>query len=219
MSFWPVLYFGLLVPSIFVLPSFDRGAIAFALAGPLALAVAVMFFSSVRIDLGSLKSILTSLLAPAVALAVYVLRGIASIQSLSFSDNSSFQTSGDYGPNQVSLILALGGLAAIYLVFVEKKMIYRVTISRLEPVAVGSIGAHFFPLRHLDHRRGRACGRYIISSAIPAAGSGSSLPASYSACWRILLFFLFWIDSPGMQSSPATPILEAPAGLKWFRLT
>jgi hypothetical protein len=122
---WPVFYFVLLLPSIFTMPYFDREAIAFNLAGPFALAVAVMFFSMIRIDLDVFKRVMIAMLAPTVALGVYVLSGIVSIQNIAFSNNSNFQTSGDYGPNQVSIILALGALAAIYYALVEHRLFYR----------------------------------------------------------------------------------------------
>jgi O-antigen ligase len=122
---WPILYFVLLLPSILVMPSFDREEVAFSLAGPFALAVAVMLFSIVRIGLGGFKEIMVSLLAPAVALAAYVLRGITTNGNILFLNSSNSRASGDFGPNQVAMILALGGLAAIYYALLERKHLYR----------------------------------------------------------------------------------------------
>ena len=123
---WPIVYFALLVPSVFVLPYFDRQAIAFNLAGPFALAIAVMLFSFVHINLVHFKYILISILAPTVALAVYVLIGIVTDSNIFFGSSSNFQASGDYGPNQVSIILALGALVAIYYAVVEDNLPYRI---------------------------------------------------------------------------------------------
>jgi O-antigen ligase len=122
---WPFFYFVFLLPSILIIPYFDREAIAFNLAGPFALAIAVMFFGMVRIDLKNFKNILIAMLAPTIALATYVLGKIVTSQNIVFGTGSNLQTSGDFGPNQVSTILALGGLAAIYYALVENNLLYR----------------------------------------------------------------------------------------------
>jgi O-antigen ligase len=75
--------------------------------------------------LNNLKYILISLLAPTVALAVIVFGKIVTSQNIFFGTSSNLQTSGDYGPNQVSVILGLGGLAAIYYALVERNLLYR----------------------------------------------------------------------------------------------
>lgn len=122
---WPVAYFILLLPSLAVMPYFDREAIAFNLAGPLALAVACMFFSVVRLDQAALKRTLIMILAPTMSLGIFVLGKIASYQEITVGSSSNFQLSGDYGPNQVSVALALGALAGLYLVFHETRPFYR----------------------------------------------------------------------------------------------
>ena len=122
---WPVIYFTLLIQGIFIMPFFDRQEIAFNLAGPLALALAVVFFSMLRIDQAVFKKILVALLAPTTTLATYVLGNILVSTNIIFGRSSNSQTSGDFGPNQVSVILAAGAFAAVYFALLESNRLYK----------------------------------------------------------------------------------------------
>ncbi|MDD2922524.1 MAG: O-antigen ligase family protein [Anaerolineales bacterium] len=124
-SKWSIWYFLLLTPSILVMPSFDREAISYNLAGPLALAIAVVFFSVQTITPNQLRGILIALLAPAAGLGGLAFLGIATADTLKFVAASSFQTAADIGPNQVSAVLSLGSLAAFYYALIERKIFYR----------------------------------------------------------------------------------------------
>ncbi|MCE9644898.1 MAG: O-antigen ligase family protein [Chloroflexi bacterium] len=124
-SKWPIWYFLLLTPSILVMPFFDREAISFNLAGPLALAIANLFFSTQTISLDQLRNFLVAILAPAVGLGGLVFFGIVTTESINFSLGSNFQASADFGPNQVSSIIAIGALVALYFVFIEQRTLYR----------------------------------------------------------------------------------------------
>jgi len=108
----PLFYFIFLVPSIFVMPSFDRSQIAFNLSGPLALAIGTMFFSGAVLTRDHLKNLLLLMLAPIVSLGILVALGIVTADVLTFAQGSLFSTSAEIGPNQVSSVLGLGALAA-----------------------------------------------------------------------------------------------------------
>lgn len=118
---WPVLYFVLLLPSIFLLPLFDRQTISFFLSGPFLLAVSVMFFSSVKIGLDQLKRMIVAVLGPTVGIAFLALFTTFTVNELVFATESNFTTSGGFGPVQVSLQLGFGALLAFYYATLEKE--------------------------------------------------------------------------------------------------
>jgi len=115
----PLIYFVLLLPSLLLLPYFDREQIAFTLAGPLALAVAAMFFSTVSLNREQLKKLLLAVLAPTISLGVMAYLGILSVSEIEFVAASLRATSANIGPNQVSSILGLGALVAFLYVTLE----------------------------------------------------------------------------------------------------
>lgn len=113
----PLVYFALLLPSAALTvanlgPASARGLLSFNLAGPFALAIACFYFQQVRQTWGDLQATLTALLAPIVAMAGGCLFGILSVEEIQFTTESNFDTSGGYGPNQVSSTLGLGMFAA-----------------------------------------------------------------------------------------------------------
>ena len=128
LSKWPVVYFVLLLPAILVMPDFNREAISFNLAGPFTLAVATIFFSTVVIDLEHFKRILVYIIAPIVSLGILFVGKIVTTEDIVFGTGSNFQTSADYGPNQVSLILSLGAFSAICYFLIEKSTFHRILI-------------------------------------------------------------------------------------------
>lgn len=115
---WPLLYFALLVPSILVLPEFDREAVAFNLSGPLTLALATVFFSTQKLSIPQLKKILLAILAPCVGLC-----SMASVLSLSVDAFEVHGKAGSAGfpPNQVSSMLGLGGIVAFLYLVLERR--------------------------------------------------------------------------------------------------
>lgn len=120
----PLLYLVLLLPSIFVLPVFDRIGISFNLSGPLCLAVAAMFFSTVKLSRAQTARLFIAMLVPIVGVALLATSGTLAHEYLTI-DESSKITSAGYGPNQVSSILGLGGmLTCLYaIIYREKKLI------------------------------------------------------------------------------------------------
>lgn len=119
---WPITYFILLLPSIFLLPFFDRQIISFYLSGPLLLAVSTMYFSAVYINRDQIKKILLAILGPTVGMGFLALYStLTNVDILSFGTQSNFVTSGGFGPVQVSAQLGLGALLAFYYFVSEKK--------------------------------------------------------------------------------------------------
>jgi len=112
---WGIIYFVLLIPSVFLLPGFDREEIAFNLAGPFALAMAVTFFSDYPIYKRNIKNSLLAFVGPSVGLGFLAFLGIVSTSSLVFTTSSLRATSAGIGPNQVSSSLGLGVVSAFFL--------------------------------------------------------------------------------------------------------
>ncbi len=117
----PLFYFLLLLPSIMALPAFDREGIAFNLSGPFSLALAVMFFSTVKLTLVDLKRILIAVLAPIVGLGFLATYLTFSAESIRFTGASIRATSAGFGPNQVCAILGLGAFVAFLFLFVDRR--------------------------------------------------------------------------------------------------
>jgi O-antigen ligase/polysaccharide polymerase Wzy-like membrane protein len=117
-----LLYLGLLMPSAGLTleqlgPFLARDAISFNLSGPLSLAVAVLFFSSIRADAIDLRATVSALLAPTVGVLTMCSVSTLTASSIRFYAESNYVTSGGFGPNQVSAVLGLGALLSLLLAF------------------------------------------------------------------------------------------------------
>ncbi len=126
-----ILYAAFLIPSVFVTITSERwedarSMLSFNMTGPITLAVAVMFFASVRLTPSQLRWVMISVLAPVMAIATvaaYSLQLVLQDPEFAFYGGASNSaTSGGFGPNQVSAALGLGILAVIaYLMLGVKK--------------------------------------------------------------------------------------------------
>lgn len=123
----PLIYLAALMPSIVI--AFQqinsalgvREALSFNLSGPISLALAVMFFRQMTVHKAELTTILWALVIPVAGIATRTLYSIATANKIDFTSESNFQTSGGFGPNQVSAALSLGALAAVLLVSLERR--------------------------------------------------------------------------------------------------
>ncbi len=104
-------YFLLLLPSLIMLPAFDRRAISFNLSGPFALAMSALFLSSLRFPPRTLARLFLTMLAPILGFAF-----LASFSTVTADHEIDFYASkvaaGGLGNNQASSILGLGALLA-----------------------------------------------------------------------------------------------------------
>lgn len=107
-----------------------RELIAFALSGPIALATFVMVTSQVNIARWLYRRVLWVILVSAIGpltIAVSDLKAdLAAQQTITFSKQSNFATSGGFGPVQVSAALSIGMMAAIVLIVIERDRIARI---------------------------------------------------------------------------------------------
>lgn len=111
-------YFVLLLPSLLLTLSELSGRAArvqvtFYLMGPLGLAAAAWFFSTLDIDPAGFRRFVLAFLAPVTGVASIAIYSTATAEQLRFRAGSNFVTSGGFGPNQVSSALGLAALLVV----------------------------------------------------------------------------------------------------------
>lgn len=115
------LFLLLLVPGILISAmSFDletdvRKAISFYISGPLCLGISSMYCCQRSITATRLKAVISAFSLPLIALLVYLYLYTPNVKAVIVGTQSNFETSGGFGPNQVSTILGLG----IFVFFVQ----------------------------------------------------------------------------------------------------
>jgi hypothetical protein len=92
-----------------------RKAIAFNISGPVCLGISSIYCFQRKITFDRLKGVLTSFSLPLIAIVVYLFLYTPSVRDVVTGTQSNFETSGGFGPNQVSTILGLG----IFVFFVQ----------------------------------------------------------------------------------------------------
>ncbi len=85
-----------------------RKAIAFNISGPVCLGVSSIYCYQRKISFDRLKDVITSFALPLVCMLVYLFLYTPSVKDVITGTQSSFETSGGFGPNQVSTLLGLG---------------------------------------------------------------------------------------------------------------
>lgn len=112
---WPYwIFIILLVPGIIlstVTLSYEtnlRKAIAFNISGPVCLGIAAIYCFGRKITMKQMLGLLTAFAMPVVAMVTYLFFYTPSIRDVVTGTQSNFETSGGFGPNQVSTILGLG---------------------------------------------------------------------------------------------------------------
>jgi hypothetical protein len=122
-----LIYFLALFPSIAVLlQGYDGGfrelaqLLSFNLSGPLCLFASAWYMSQIQLERRDVRLLLASFIGPALTIALLTLIATSTATELTFTDESSFATSGGFGPNQVSVVLGLGALCSL-LVAIDPK--------------------------------------------------------------------------------------------------
>jgi O-antigen ligase len=115
------LFLVLLIPGIIlsaITSNFEtdiRKAIAFNISGPVCLGISSIYCYQRKITFDRLKGVITAFSLPLVAIVVYLYLYTPSVRDVVTGTQSNFETSGGFGPNQVSTILGLG----IFIFFVQ----------------------------------------------------------------------------------------------------
>ncbi|MES2411772.1 MAG: O-antigen ligase family protein [Bacteroidota bacterium] len=123
--FW--IYILLLLPGIFIatetlnLETDLRKAIAFNISGPVCLGVAAIYCYNRKILLSQLSNVLLTLALPIFSTAVYLILYTPDLKEILTGTDSNLETSGGFGPNQVSTILGIGMFVFFSRLLLESK--------------------------------------------------------------------------------------------------
>jgi hypothetical protein len=104
----------LLIPSILITTIYDdvgidvKKVLFFNLSGPVCLAMCSIYAFGRKINFDGLQNLLLALGFPIFSTTVYLFLYTPNIQDVALGTQSNFETSGGFGPNQVSTILGLG---------------------------------------------------------------------------------------------------------------
>ena len=94
-----------------------RKAIAFNLSGPVSLAIFALYCNFRHITIKELNQLLFFLLLPIFSMISLVYFKTPSLEDLVFTTSSNFNTSGGFGPNQVSTMIGVGTfIIAIFII-------------------------------------------------------------------------------------------------------
>lgn len=85
-----------------------KKALVFNLSGPFCLAISSIYMFKRKIVFTDLQNILTIIGLPIITTVVYLFLYNPSVKDVVTGTSSNFETSGGFGPNQVSTILGLG---------------------------------------------------------------------------------------------------------------
>lgn len=130
----PILFFALLIPSLLIshYPDFSIGrkVVSFYMSGPLCLAVSLLYFHNRKITKIELTDILYCALLPLIMTVSSVIIRLPSLSEVSFTSQSNFDTSGGFGPNQISVLLGCG-IGLLFLGWILKLKIFKTTLTDL----------------------------------------------------------------------------------------
>ncbi|MFH7018024.1 O-antigen ligase family protein [Flavobacterium sp. FlaQc-47] len=100
---------GILITATVFNPSVDiKKSLVFNLSGPVCLAISSIYMFRRKILFSDLQNILVAMALPILSTAIYLFLYNPSVRDVVTGTQSNFETSGGFGPNQVSTILGLG---------------------------------------------------------------------------------------------------------------
>ena len=100
---------GILITSTVFNPSIDiKKSLVFNLSGPVCLAISSIYMFKRRILFSDLQNVLIAIGLPIISTTVYLFLFNPSVRDVVTGTQSNFETSGGFGPNQVSTALGLG---------------------------------------------------------------------------------------------------------------
>lgn len=108
------IYLLLLIPGIVIstttldIGTDVRKAIAFNITGPVCLGISAIYAYRRKISLNELSNVLLATVLPILSTACYLFFYNPDVKDVVTGTSSNFETSGGFGPNQVSTILGLG---------------------------------------------------------------------------------------------------------------
>lgn len=100
---------GILITSTIFNPAIDiKKSLVFNLSGPVCLAISSIYMFKRRILFSDLQNVVVAMGLPIVSTTVYLFLFNPSVRDVVTGTQSNFETSGGFGPNQVSTALGLG---------------------------------------------------------------------------------------------------------------
>lgn len=103
---------GILITSTVFNPSIDiKKSLVFNLSGPVCLAISSIYMFKRKILFSNLQNVLVAMALPIISTTVYLFLFNPSVRDVVTGTQSNFETSGGFGPNQVSTALGLGMFA------------------------------------------------------------------------------------------------------------
>lgn len=132
-----LLFILLLVPGVFYgmyelnYGSNIQKAISFSISGPVCLGISSLYCYRRPFSLNQLLNLLMFLGLPMISLLTYIIIFNPSVRDIVTATESNFQTSGGYGPNQVSTILGLAIFIFFALTLFKSKSTFIISINVL----------------------------------------------------------------------------------------
>lgn len=131
----PLLCFALLLPSVMVSAphqawSVTRNQLSFNLSGPLALAVSVAYFATVRLSSAHLQRVFIAGIAPVVGIGANVVYGIVTNPNIVFFGGSNKYLAGLWSANQVASAFSLAAVFAL-LFLIDKSVRWELRVTML----------------------------------------------------------------------------------------
>ncbi|MBI2374205.1 MAG: O-antigen ligase family protein [Deltaproteobacteria bacterium] len=144
----PFIYLMLLAPAALLglmrLPGDAFGHVRFHMAGPAALAVAALAISRMKLEVAQVERALMAFVLPLAATSAAINLNLATLERVVFGTQSNPQTSGGFGPNQVSLVLGFGALILAFLPILSKRHLAQVVFLVALAGALGAQAALTF---------------------------------------------------------------------------
>lgn len=109
-----ILFLFLLLPGVLITTAIDdvnldiKKALIFNLSGPVCLVISAIYTLKKRLLFSQLQNVLITIGLPIVSTVTYLFLYNPSVRDVVTGTKSNFETSGGFGPNQVSTILGLG---------------------------------------------------------------------------------------------------------------
>ena len=139
--------------------SSSREILSFTMTGLIVIGVGSWFFSNRTITRHQFVRFLGYTIAPIITIATIVAYSIITNDSINWIDDSNFQTSGGFGPNQVSTILGYGALCAVM-------MLLSIERTATEKVIIASVALWLFLQAVLTFSRGGALATVLAVTAV-----------------------------------------------------
>ncbi|RZJ34666.1 MAG: O-antigen ligase domain-containing protein [Flavobacterium sp.] len=140
------IFLALLIPGLVIAAyslNYDtemRKTISFNISGPLCLGVASLYTYYRRITLQQFNTILLCVGMPVITCACYLMLYTPNIRDVITGTGSNFETSGGFGPNQVSTILGLGMFIFLSRVMFNSKTKFIMLVNLTVALVIGYRG-------------------------------------------------------------------------------